>query len=470
LFDLGQVEVLRGPQGILFGKNTLAGAINVTSASAVIGDEMNGRVSVAAESYDGQTAEAVYQYASVRQYGRQIAAYRDRSDDGYMDNGFATAGNGATPTMPSTDEQIWRLSATWEPNDSTVVKLKHSESDFVRRGSTATLVRFQPEANIAASNRLMYGVMGQVFPTYGASVAAAGTGNTDGFRDSISIGGLALAQSLGRDLNETEEKPEGTDTQTAATSLTVEWELANGYTLTSVTGSTGYEYEDGIDADFLPVSFIGRSDISEYDQFSQEIRLASPTDGNFSWIAGGQMQSAEQVIDRTVIFDGTVGQPGLLAALTGCRTFLAVPGGGCVNGVTAFDKSGRVSTWKTETDSFAVFLQGTYDITDTLSLTAGVRYTEEEKDVYTKVDIVQDAALVDGVMVNDIRNLATPDTNPYNAALNGATFDSYAHEFDEDRKTDQLMPALSLEWEMSDTSYVLHQLFRGLQERRLQCC
>jgi outer membrane receptor protein involved in Fe transport len=72
--------------------------------------------------------------------------------------------------------------------------------------------------------------------------------------------------------------------------------------------------------------------------------------------------------------------------------------------------------------------------------------------VYTKVDIVQDAALVDGVMVNDIRNLATPDSNPYNAALNGATFDSYAHEFDEDRKTDQLMPALSLEWEMSDTS------------------
>ena len=164
--------------------------------------------------------------------------------------------------MPSTDEQIWRLSATLEPNDSTVVKLKHSESDFVRRGSTATLVRFQPEANIAASNSLMYGVMGAVFPTYGASVAAAGTGNTDGFRDSISIGGLALAQSLGRDLNETEEKPEGTDTQTAATSLTVEWELANGYTLTSVTGSTGYEYEDGIDADFLPVSFIGRSDIS----------------------------------------------------------------------------------------------------------------------------------------------------------------------------------------------------------------
>ena len=111
-----------------------------------------------------------------------------------------------------------------------------------------------------------------------------------------------------------------------------------------------------------------------------------------------------------------------------------------------------MSTWQTDTDSFALFFQGTYDISDSLSLTAGLRYTEEEKDVYTRVDIVQDAALVDGVMVNDLRNLATPDLNPYNAALNAATFDSYQHEFDEDRKTDQLMPALSLEWEMSDTS------------------
>jgi outer membrane receptor protein involved in Fe transport len=451
LFDLGQVEVLRGPQGILFGKNTLAGAINVTSASAVIGDEMNGRVSVAAESNEGKTAEAVINMPVSDNMAVRLA-YRDRSDDGYMSNGFSTTGNGATATMPTTDEEVWRLSATWEPNDSTVVKLKHTESDFVRRGSTAALVRFQPEENIAASNGLMYGVMGQVYPTYGASVLAAGTSNTDGFRDSISIGGLALAQSLGTSLDQTSEKPEGTDTQTAATSLSVEWELGNGYTVTSVTGMTGYEYEDGIDADFLPVSFIGRSDISEYDQFSQEIRIASPTDTSFSWIAGGQMQSAEQQIDRTVIFDGTVGAPGLLAALTGCRTFLAVPGGGCVNGVTAFDKSGRVSTWQTDTDSFALFFQGTYDISDSLSLTAGLRYTEEEKDVYTRVDIVQDAALVDGVMVNDIRNLATPDLNPYNAALNAATFDSYQHEFDEDRKTDQLMPALSLEWEMSDTS------------------
>ena len=57
-------------------------------------------------------------------------------------------------------------------------------------------------------------------------------------------------------------------------------------TLNLVTGVSEYEYKDGIDADFLPVNFIGRSDDSEYEQFSQEIRLASDLDGRFSWVAG----------------------------------------------------------------------------------------------------------------------------------------------------------------------------------------
>ncbi|MGY8867727.1 MAG: TonB-dependent receptor, partial [Methylophagaceae bacterium] len=164
LFDLGQVEVLRGPQGILFGKNTLAGAINVTSASATVGDEMSGRVSVSRESNQGETAEVILNAPVTDNLAIRLA-YRDRSDDGYMTNGYATSQNGAQPSFPSTDEQIWRLSATWEPTDSTTVKFKTGASDFVRLGSTAALNRFQPEANIAASNGLMYAVMGIMFPS-----------------------------------------------------------------------------------------------------------------------------------------------------------------------------------------------------------------------------------------------------------------------------------------------------------------
>mgnify|MGYP007000267251 len=60
------------------------------------------------------------------------------------------------------------------------------------------------------------------------------------------------------------ERPEGTDTSTADSSLNFEMELDNGYTLSMVAGRGRYSYQDGIDADFLPLRFIGRSDISEY--------------------------------------------------------------------------------------------------------------------------------------------------------------------------------------------------------------
>ena len=215
----------------------------------------------------------------------------------------------STDTMATTDEQMWRLSATFEPSDDVVIKAKHTQSDYLRLGGNSVVTTFQPEANIAASNTLMYAVMGTFFPQT-AQLAAAGHPN-DAYRDAISIGGLALAQSLGRDLDSTEEQLEGTDTQTKDTTLTVERTMANGNTFTSVTGLTSYEYDDGIDADFLPVRFIGRSDISEFESLSQEFRIASPLDAEFSYIAGAYLQSSKQEIDRLVAIDGTLGQPGL---------------------------------------------------------------------------------------------------------------------------------------------------------------
>ena len=53
LFDIQQAEVVRGPQGVLFGKNTLAGAINITTATPETDQEFGGKLSVSKESFDG---------------------------------------------------------------------------------------------------------------------------------------------------------------------------------------------------------------------------------------------------------------------------------------------------------------------------------------------------------------------------------------------------------------------------------
>ena len=279
LFDMGQVEVLRGPQGILFGKNTLVGAINVTTAEPTMGEDVSGDLAITRESNDGETYEGDINFSPTDNMAVRLA-FRESQNDGYLDNGYASEANGYTSKMPSTDESMWRLTTMWNPTENTSIKFTHAESDHVRLGQTAVVTEFGllGGVNVAPSNALMYAVMGVKHPTFGPNVAA---GVIDPYRDSISFGGLELAQSMGRDMGSVLDKPEGTNTDTEDTALTIDIELSNGYTLTSVTGKNAYDYEDGIDADYLPVKFIGRSDISDYEQTSQEFRIASPVDRAF---------------------------------------------------------------------------------------------------------------------------------------------------------------------------------------------
>ena len=478
LFDLQQVEVLRGPQGILFGKNTLAGAINVTTAEPAMGEGFSGKAALSVETDDGEMLEGHINYSPSDTLGFRFAV-RDRKDGGYMENTFATEANGAPTAMPTTDETIWRFTTMWDPTENVSVKFTHGESDYIRVGGPGMVTTFAPETNIPASNQVMFAVMGASFPNYAADVAS---GEIGAFRDGRSTGGLALAQSLGRDMSSLEEKFEGTSTQTSDSALRIDIELDNGYSLHSVTGRNKYDYEDGMDADWLPVTFIGRSDISDYSQTSQEFRIASPTDRDFSFVAGGYWSKGEQNIDRTVIVDGTLGNPGLMKVITGLGNpangtgsflafskaqiagailgaqgvtdpaaigaWMATPTGiGTVNafwgvdGMGMWNQAGRVSEYNLETDTMAVFFQGTYNLSDTLTLTAGVRYTEEDKEAFAKADLTA-----------SVTGLATPNDSAFLAALQAASFGVWAHDFNEKRSTDQVIPAANLQWAPSDTS------------------
>jgi outer membrane receptor protein involved in Fe transport len=436
-FDLERVEVLRGPQGILFGKNTLAGAINVTSATARVGDEFGGKVAVGVESDGGQSIEG-HLTGSLSDSLAMRFAFKDREDDGYAVNSFLGT------DAPSTDETLFRIGATWQPNDATTVKFKHTEGEHTRVGGTAVAAVFDRVDNLGAANALGFAAVGVLFPSVAANIAS---GVVDTNRDAISVGGNALAASLGRS-TVPGEKPEGTDTETKDTSLNIDIDFGDGYTFTSVTGIAEYEYEDGLDADFLPIQFVGRSDISEYEQTSQEFRIASDPSKRFSYITGAYVEEQTQKIDRLVTFDATLGAPGFVQAAAGFPTLFVVPPAVTgalglpfgLNGVTAFNQAGRISNWQQDSDSWAVFFQGEYQITDNLTLTAGLRYTEEDKDVVAGARITTDST-----------GLATPNASPFLAAsLRGVAPTTFDHDYTGSRTTDQTTPAISLEWAKSD--------------------
>ena len=501
LFDLEQIEVLRGPQGILFGKNTLAGAINVTTAEPDMGaDGINGKIALTAESNNGETIEGNLNYSPSDNLAFRFA-FRDQQDDGYMTNTFPSAPS----SMPTTDEEIWRFTAMWEPSENTSVKFTHGESSYERLGATSTQMSWAPNNPVGAADTLMFAVVGLGHPTF-----ADYTNSNDGttmFRDSITLGGCALEEHVRNEgryhigNNSTDscknggERPEGTYTETADSALIIDIESDSGYSFHSVTGRNTYDYQDGIDADWLPVEFVGRADISNYEQTSQEFRISSPTDNPFSFVAGVYWSESEQEIDRVVQVNGSLGLPHLVNAVTamgaaagtygqgGTDSFLAIPidalaKGGLekagaldglteaqieatvdawlvpgnpaaagvydmfgVEGQTMWTTAGRVSYYNQKTDTTAAFFQGTYQLTDDLTLTAGVRYTEEEKSAIASADLTSSAT-----------GHATIDPNPYLALLQADLFGVYAHAFEEKRSTNQVIPAINLQWAQSDTN------------------
>jgi len=512
LFDLEQVEVLRGPQGILFGKNTLAGAVNVRTASPELGGVTEGRFAASKESYDGSIYEGWFQTSLTDDLAVRFAM-RETNTDGYLDNSFASEANGATPTGPTTDERIWRASIKWAPTDVTTVDIKYLESKFERIGSTATITNFGTAGldplGVPASNGAMYAVMGLGYPSFGAS-------NTDLQRDSKTIGGVIL--SGGDTFKGPNERDEGTQTDNEEFSINVQHEFDNGVTMNYVFGDSYYGYEDGIDADFLPVEFIGRADDSTYNQESHELRFAGSFNDNFDWIAGANYVDSTQKIARSVVVDGTLGQPGIMAAILsssysanqtaagllyqvdptyvnldmssgapvftvpGQASFLsldpfavmasitgvtigqivanpalaaawtntgaAVPGllSGAmgVDGGTQLLATNRMSYWQQDTQSSAAFVQGTYRIDDAWSITAGLRYTEETKDVYAMTELGQTAT--------GLGNAQSPAEAPLLHGVLAASFATWAHEFEEDRSTNQLIPGVTLQWEPDDNT------------------
>ncbi len=104
-----------------------------------------------------------------------------------------------------------------------------------------------------------------------------------------------------------------------------------------------------------------------------------------------------------------------------------------------------------DTNSKAVFYQGTWNLTDSIALTAGARYTEETKRAHAQT-----------YNTSSFRGLATPEADPLLAGLSAALFSIYDHEFDEDRSTTQFVPAVNLEWTRIRRQYVLHELLRRL--------
>jgi len=449
LLDVERVEVLRGPQGTLFGKNTVAGAINISSASPIVGDGPSGEINASVEENGGAIYEGFVQGGGDTLAVR--AAFRYRETDGYVYNAYLDENEGAI------EETGGRLTVVWEPTDSFSANFKYTNMQRDRVGSNSASwlylqepERSDPTPGVGVSQRtafasIAYLLMDVHFPDFPDIAGADFTTYKDNGYGRSKDDGIGIGL-----------RPDSSEDELENYSLNMSWEIGGG-TLSSVTGIAKYEYFDDVDVDWLPLQFIDRSDQHDFDQFSQEIRWAADVGDRFNYTVGAYYDDNELDMKGQVQvdtnFDGltpaTLGAPNLLL-------LLGLPGGYNANQIS------RNHDFNQTTESWAVFAQGTFELTDSLRVTAGLRYTEEEKEA------VSDQKLGD----SNCGMFGVPDTslpgceNGYGyglAVVQNVTFNTYNKYWTGTRKTDDLSPSVNVQWDMSDDSMLYASFSQGFK-------
>lgn len=431
MVDVERVEVLRGPQGILFGKNTVAGAIKLETRSAVPGDEFSGSASVAYEpEYDTQRITGTVSGSLGDSVGARLVL-RSSSTDGYVENQLYDVDE------LKRDDTLARLSLTWDATDNLRVQAKISHVEMEGEGSENVIT--------TADYSLIpqYAGSGRSSAVLGSIAMANGLVPFE-----VSEGG-ATYDSYSGNIN---WAPKGSteDTESTNALLNVQWDVGS-YTITSLTGYTDYEFLQDHDVDFNPVNLAHNLDTEELDFFSQELRVSTDWDGRFNFIAGLYYEEQDFYADTFTSLDGTLG--GLAVLLTGDESLF-----GSINEVTRFHYFDQ------ETDTIAIFGELSIDLTDNVRLEIGGRYSEDDKDLEKRAEV--------GIGVPGSPNLLVKPEDTAGAASHGEYVDraaaaagvegataatvlagslgTYATNTSLDRSEDHTNGSIKLIWDYSD--------------------
>tara|TARA_B110000977_G_scaffold89990_1_gene119519 strand:+ start:2787 stop:5153 length:2367 start_codon:yes stop_codon:yes gene_type:complete len=350
--DMRQLEVLKGPQSLYFGKSATAGVISITTNDP--GDEFEFELGGGVETeYDGTFYEMVISGPITETLGARLAIGGSKNDELFENYSFDNDPNASfTPSATSNgngaekyygDESTnMRLTVVWEPTDNFKAKLKYNYSEFDNSGAGTAYT----EELCAEGAHQKTAAVGQLFQ--GVDDCKI-NGNTSKI-------GLNPALRAGLPQGYDDGQP-GLEQETDFISLQMVWDINENYTLTSITGWVDLEHWELDDYSYGAGVFGGLHN-NLYESLSQEFRLGSNYDGPVNFQAGLFWQEIEQEFDAYQY----AANIGLLAAdpFTG-------------NGYD-YNKHHFL-----DTDVLSAFVAFYWDINDRTELTFGARYTEEDK-------------------------------------------------------------------------------------------
>ena len=299
VFDVERIEVLRGPQGTLYGKNTIGGAIKYLSRE--LSDRPDGRLSITAGDFGNQEIKASISGPIVEGKLRGKIAFASLQHDGYGTNLFQNR------EVSDKDTTAYRLALDWLPSDDVTVKLSYDRTEDEAEPKGLTRLEANPFCP------LFLGVpcppLDNIFDTESGLEPLNGT-DSEGF------------------------------------SLVIDWAINDSWLFKSITAHRESDSFNNIDFDTTPAPITDVEATYFDEQDSQEFQFLYNPGGRFSGVFG------------LYYFDGFAG--GLVK-----NNFLNL-----IFGTTDGD---------TQTDSLAVFGDGSYALSDRLTFNFGLRFTDEEK-------------------------------------------------------------------------------------------
>lgn len=324
LFDVERVEILRGPQGTLFGRNATGGLVHYVTRKP--GKEFEGYGSLTYGRFNRVKAQGAVNIPLSDTLAARVSLATHQGD-GYVENR-------ANPTrdLNNANEYAGRFQLLYEPSDtfSVLLNARYGGQD-IRTGFFEYVSAVNPDST----------------PTPGVP-----NSNLNGYVDND---GDVYAGEY--------DFPGRNDLETKGFSGTINWDFEN-FSLTSITDYQEVNRDYIEDSDASPVNYFNFFLTTDVEQFSQELRLSGSND-KLDWVVGFYY------LDLDINDSNGLYAPGWF------EDFLPI-----AFGVTPADlggTNGLNNPYTTETESWSIFGQASYHINEELTLTAGFRWIDENK-------------------------------------------------------------------------------------------
>ena len=380
--ELERIEVLRGPQGTLFGRNTNGGAINITTRRPA--DEFGARVNLSVGEFDRRdlTLSVDVPMSDTLKTKWMAASF---NNDGYLES------TSVPRALGGRDDTLFRADVLWEPTDT--FSLRVTLNDEEKRSTLARIVRFTNTSNlryiaynVLANNPEFIAMAGPGFEVRDMGYGLSSPGFTAQTHETNFPGG-----QLGKWETRSDTMDDGSIADVRYMTATINWDITDNLHLESIT--SGWEMERRSVTDFDGSEFtVTTDDYRNSDEnFTQEFHLiGSNVNDRVNWLAGLYYldQKATQRFYRWMMWEfgvpnvGPAGPPpnpettqyirdwAAAANVAPLTNFLAPP----LNLVVASSDA----LTRNEDEDQAFFGEVTVSATDRLDLTYGIRFTSDE--------------------------------------------------------------------------------------------